>query len=393
MIKTNVMAGEAGHPTQHNLHARRSLSESVNARFDFGMVPNDKLAASANVAGWNAAVVGAVTDRSSIYNTGQRLVIPPGDYYVNGTLLVQSVMGLDIVGRGLDTRIIWVGPDDMPLFRLNHCRSCRLADLFILAEAPLHSAISVTRSGDVDDNIVSTANRFERLWVQGNHQMQYGIILGDGGTDANNDFMRFDDVMVANYIEAGWYIALSQVYNTLMLNCQALGDQVVSKYGVKTWDNLTGGIGWIGGGVGGHVLADFRLSHSYQPHKIEFFDSENSARLLESVGAFVSVEISDSRWCGNGLHKDGRCIVATPWCIGLSLRNCSLGDGNHPVRAMTFDVAPSRDADSSAFIMDNCTVFSSVENQTDLWENLVPIGRGNRRVTDEVEAEIEPLPL
>lgn len=60
---------------------------------------------------------------------------------------------------------------------------------------------------------------------------------------------------------------------------------------------------------------------------------------------------------------------------------------------MTFDVAPSRDADSSAFIMDNCTVFSSVENQTDLWENLVPIGRGNRRVTDEVEAEIEPLPL
>lgn len=329
--------------------------------------------ATQNVNILNGAITAARTG-----NKGQQVIIPPGDWYINDTVLISDVWGLIFRGTGLASRFVWSGPDDRPMFRLANCRQCRLSDFFIhVGQSVLQTGIQVLNAGGT---ITSMHNLFENIFIEGvDGRLQNGFYVG-GGIDANNDFHHWSNCEVTNYALNGWLLVGSQSFNNMMTNCKATrGGEYGVRAGDEAWKNA-GSFAWIGGGMSRQSKANFGLSYSIQPYRIDFLNSEKSARLLEARGAIVLAEISNCRWSGrDGLHPDNQVILAESWYLQLIIRNCNIGgEIDDPMPPLGFNINPSRGLSGLTF--ENNYVWSTAES---IWTNQAPTqASGNMQILD-----------
>lgn len=135
----------------------------------------------------------------------------------------------------------------------------------------------------------------------------YGVRWKAGGT-GNNDMSTVINSRVANYSNAAFQIDGSQSVGHLFIN-NACNGNATGQYCVQS---VNGNFHWIGGGGGGNTIADFEIQNPNREIDITGFDSEDSARLLETTslgGALWPVSISNCRYAANALNADGYGIV------------------------------------------------------------------------------------
>jgi hypothetical protein len=307
-----------------------------------------------NVAALNAAIAAAV-----VSGYGTEVVIAPGVYALDKPIEIRGANGLRMRGSGAGTAFVWKGPPDQPVFRVVMSRECVFSDFRVFMEAQGYAAIQVLRDNGAGHS--PTHNRFSNLLLQLNNTTAYGVVVGGVGmVDANNDFALFDHCTLETYTDTGFVMLGSQSYNNQFINCMLWGG-TGARYGYYTG---TAGASFrvCGGGMIDHSMADFYIGHSYQPYVIQFINSENGARFIEAPNdAYRQVVIEHCRWAARKLHKDGRAIVVGGKAY-LSLRYCSIGDGNPTNAPLYLDFKDTRPDIGGGVVMEGCRVFSSAEN-------------------------------
>jgi hypothetical protein len=147
-----------------------------------------------------------------------------------------DVCGLTIEGAGtLRTTIVFDGNPGEPAILLESVRHGRVRDLAICpgTSKDLKAGIQIISSSSAT-TFRSTQNLIENVWIDGAFKsgatLQWGIIIGVDGDDANNDFHALHNVRVASYLRDGYLIDNSQVYDVIFDNC----------IGTGTWSTVSG---------------------------------------------------------------------------------------------------------------------------------------------------------
>lgn len=336
--------------------------------------------AAANTTAINNAITAAIATGSngSVTKRGKRIAIPPGEWWINDSILISAAFGVQLIGIGKQSALIWTGNDNQkPVILMDNARQCTISGLYIVAQNAALCGIQCRR-GTVDTGMTPTKNRFIDIVYDGGGVSDYGIELaGLGSADANNDFNYFETCEVSGYTTAGWRVGGSQSYNNYFVNCHAIGDGS-SLYGVRT--GAAGGtFSWHGGSLGGHAIADFSVGRSYQPYVMEGFNSEQSNALLHLIDDnYQHVVMRDFRWSGVG--STGLEIIDqdSSGDIQLEIANGVMGDGQSPTAAFILRVALNS---NSSFILNNSRLFTSAENP---FPGDTPTGgAGNIKITDE----------
>jgi hypothetical protein len=281
----------------------------------------DPTGATDSTAAMQAAINAAI-----VSNLGAMVIVPPGTYKLSSTVTITSVLGLHVLGVGHQSKFIWAGASNVPMFKLADCRKVTLSYLNITASTttPLQNAIQVLNDGSVN-LVTSQSNRFDSLWIQGTNGgiTTCVVIGGTGALDANNDFMEFRNCKFSNYSAYGVEITHAQSYNNQFTNCQFSNGQCAV--------HVTNGyFMWTGGSVFAHTLADFYFgSPSVNlPFLIQYVTSEASTRFVDTVStAGPHLTLRNCRVAGNGIASDGEMIRLLQ-SAHIVIDTCVFNNGN-----------------------------------------------------------------
>lgn len=384
MLPTDIAKAIEGKTAADVRTAHRAHHETLHA--PAVIVPKPAATPTENVAAIHAAIAAAYATYAG-WKFGGEVVIAPGVYVLDKTIEIRGAFGLHLRGAGAGTVFVWAGPADQPVFRVVNSRECQFADFHIQMPATGYAAVHVLK--DAGAGVSPTHNRFRNLMVQCDGTTANAIVIGGRDSiDANNDFHLFDHCTFSGYTDIGVMMTGSQAYNQQFKNC-IVATQYGARYGYHT--GQVGASIWVmGGGVNGHTDADFYIGRSAQPYIIQFVNSENSARFIESpLEAYRQVVVEGCRYAGDALHADGRAIV-TEGLINLSLRYCSIGDANGaPTRELILHFGKTEAVNGGGVIMEGCRVTSSAVN---VFDADAPVRvEACTKITDENKNSIEAL--
>lgn len=261
--------------------------------------------------------------RRAIY----KLLPPIGAYRITDTLHITAA-GLHIEGQGVadywtGSSFLWFGANDRPMFD-TQLRLCKFTNFMIWPEASLLCGIRLANYTAVNNTYwAPSRNIFENL----NFLNTYGSsgpfftydfeITGStakGSQDNNNDLNVFRDCQFYQYTEAAVHMeACSQSFNNKFYSTDAAGFGSNGKYVIKQ-EQLGGSFLWYDGAGGYSSVADFYLSQVSNPSLIQGWNSENSARLVDSgytgTNSSWPLTIRNCRWESNSgyIASDGNFI-------------------------------------------------------------------------------------
>lgn len=323
---------------QANEHGRIATANEQNRRANFLVyMPPPSSDPSANVLRFNEAVLRA----SGVGGYAGTVLFPPGKYTFDSTLRVRNKMGLHVAGCGLATQLEFNVADGADWITIEHSQHVRWSDMYLSGAGAgvARAAFALLRTNTAGSVYAPSQCHLHDVLIDGKDKAESAIKIG--GVDANNDFHTVERCVLQGYTARGIDLRTNmQSYANLFNNVRMYAG-TGALYGVDMGTNLGATFAWMGGFMNGHAAADFRLSRSYQPVTIGGgFHSEGSARFIVADGVYKQVSVRDIRWAGNALHADNSAVV---WAgIGqLSMENCSIGDGNNPMRALTLDIPAS----------------------------------------------------
>jgi hypothetical protein len=258
----------------------------------------------------------------TITNRNLHFVLAPGTINISGTILLDTCQGVTFLGDGMcnaggnGTTLSWTGNNiAIPVFKLQHCQHCAFK-FFNIVISQFNKANAAFWTMSTTGGLVPTECIWEEIIVEGvdGIGMNYGFRLGVPGLSVgdNNEFHQFNRVGVNNYKIAAFSIEQAESKSNSFNDCGFSGNSV-GEFGVVT--ALNGGVGgsfiWRGGGGGGNTIADFYLGQVDDFISIKDFNTEGSARLLESDAAASApwtVTLENGRFAGNNLNADGHAI-------------------------------------------------------------------------------------
>lgn len=166
------------------------------------------------------------------HHLGRAVLLPPGDYYLDKTLTLDTARGLIVQGCGAATRLIWHGPRIDPALRLVLCNNCQFRDLTIHAEDPASScAIHLTNRTGPSDGIVSTACQFHNVHItRFKDSVNISYDQAGGAPDANNDLHWFEHCTFDQFTQTGVIVSGGQSHFLRFIDCTF---QAASNQGTK----------------------------------------------------------------------------------------------------------------------------------------------------------------
>lgn len=386
IFKTNWIAGNVGHITEHN-KSGYVLNDILSLRmFDPHPDLNSSEARAENSAAFVAALA-AAQRIDTTYHESSGIYIPPGDYYLDAPIVIQNHWGLKLYSHGRGARLLWRGGDDAAIKILNS-RECVISNLAIMGETT-GSGVQLARVNYTD--LTPSHNVLEQVEIEG---FADSVLIGGAETiDANNDFNRFEHCVFRDYRRYGVNLeGSSQSFGNLFTGC--VGSAYTSEGQALIKTGVAGGtFEWHGGSGNGNTVADFIIGRHYQGSVVRFFVSEGSARFIQSeIGAtYFNLLIESCRWAGNALHADLKSVkIDTVGIAHVSIRNSKIGDGNNPTVGTLIDFSPSQaDETLSSFEFVNDWVFSSA---VDVFSGRSPTSKiGGLQVTDEEDFTVQAL--
>jgi hypothetical protein len=314
-------------------------------------------------------------------NYGQMILLHPGTYNINQSLVIRNANGLRIIGSG-STQINWQGAADVPVIKLSHCRESYLSGFRINAGVA-YAGIQVLRDFDTPVVWSPTNNHFHQIHVNGG---VHGFVVGGTGfVNANNDFHHFDNCRATGYTNTGALLNGSQAYGQLFTNCHFYGANGAS-YGVDCGGS-GGQFSWYGGSIGNNAV-DYRIGRNlYQAYLIEGVNSENSGRFLEKIDSFESdIVLRNCRWAGNQINPDYRAIITTG-AVNMAIEHCRISDGGSDTPT-TLDF---QHLTQSVVKIEFLLLYSTA---SDVWNNAQPASLTfSKKVTNEGLLTVEALTL
>lgn len=257
----------------------------------------------------------ALDDASSVPGNGKRVIIP-GLSVISDTLLIDSVQGAGMVGRGMyESGFIWNGPGGQPMIRIRNSQYITVKDLQLQGKAGAQrpSACIESLFDSVGYTLVSTGNFYRGLLIGGGSPNQpdsaeYGIVHKKTGSDFNNSEGFFQNVIATGITKDCFSFEHSQSKAHTFINCFAVG-------GESAVSTLTGGaFRWFGGNVSNHTVAAFRLGAPNDTVLISGLLAESCVRMLTTVGfpqSAFQVIFHGCRMSADLVHSDGYFFIYT----------------------------------------------------------------------------------
>lgn len=154
----------------------------------------------------------------------QEIVLPPGDTFIDDTVDIRCRAGAVIRGSGPNqSRIVWRGPANKPVFTFSASRGLILKDLTFVLQTPALAAIVVTNAG-AGGAYNSTMNEFRNLRIdaaRSSGKLQYGVVIDGsayGGNGHNTEHHVIDTCNISGCTKAGIAVLSSQAHRCKILN-------------------------------------------------------------------------------------------------------------------------------------------------------------------------------
>jgi hypothetical protein len=324
------------------------------------------------------------------------LYVPDGTYKITDTLVLASLRGFRIAGAGGASRFVWTAnAPTKAVIEMLDCRNSTIENINITCTGGSGAgALALIQMSSTSASGVPRFNAFRDIFMTGGLN---NVKIGGstGATDANNDFMLWENVEFNNYAEAGVEMsAESQAYNYLFLNCGFNGDGATSKYGIDQGANVSAGLQVIGGAIASHTVAGLRLARSGQPHLIQGVNDEGNKKFL-IASALTEISITSCRLSASGVDTDDYILITSTGGNRLTITDCVIGDGLNPTPALkvaTVSVGSGANgAGFGRFVFKNNLVYSTLTGATSTtWpfdnsgagEILPTIAEGNVLIAD-----------
>lgn len=240
-----------------------------------------------------SAIAAALGETGSL--RGGRIVFPRGTYRITRTVTIeQAAAVVEGVGRG--SVLVWDGPPDVPMLRLDYCEGTSISGLrFVGRSSAMPSAAISMRTLESHPNH-SNHNTLSSIWVGdgGGHQFDTGILFeGDDVEAAGN---RFEMISLLG-CRTGVRITRPRHVRNAFVGLQVGQCDVgfESNAGISNW-----GANWT---FGGSALSDIALGPGSRL-RVKGLASRQSARLAVSESS--SLMVRDGSWeMGPAMAADG----------------------------------------------------------------------------------------
>ena len=145
---------------------------------------------------WGAKGNGASDDTSAIQaaiDSCNRVVVPPGQYKITSTLLVNNKFGFRLTGAGIKTTSMVAGTPGMVLFRVLNSMYSSFSDIFLNGNSIATNTLALDqqRGGD----FVTNTNTFDRMWF--GYAAGTAVVVGDDN-NGQVDNITFNECIFSN---------------------------------------------------------------------------------------------------------------------------------------------------------------------------------------------------
>lgn len=154
-------------------------------------------------------------------SAGGIMYFPPGTYKITSTLNLADKTGVQFVGGGMrSTTFKWAGSAGGVLLNVNGVRESYIGEFGLLGDVANPTTVAIKYNGDLTNTLVSTSNRFARIFIQ--NYCSYGIRLGQ--TAYQCDQSSYEQLQIYNCSTAGVSIedanaVAHNFYNTQFNGC------------------------------------------------------------------------------------------------------------------------------------------------------------------------------
>jgi hypothetical protein len=243
------------------------------------------------------AIAAALGDTGSL--RGGRIVFPKGTFRITRTLTIEQAAAV-VEGTG-GSVLLWDGPADEPMLRLDYCQGTTISHLRFVGKATSRPRAAISmRTMEADPNS-SNFNTLSSIWIGDSdspaHQFDTGILLEGDDVEVTNN--RFEMITIMGCV-TGVRISRPNYIRNAFLGLQISQCDVgfESNAGISTW-----GTNWD---MTGNKVSDITLRPGSRL-RVRGFASRQSARL--AVTESSSLMIRDGSWeVGPGMAADGVVI-------------------------------------------------------------------------------------
>ena len=235
---------------------------------------------------------------------GTRVLLPPGQCLISGTITVRDMWSFTLEGAGpRSTSLYWSrsASSSKAAIELLDCRYCTVKNLGIEAssangtDVELDTAIRISNDGTTS-NVLSSSNLISDVDINGTSgAIRVGIAVIDGpGTyptnASNNEHHMFRRVRVSNFVDYGFQIGGT---HTLVTGGPGGSNYKQNRFdececacggGKRCVYQYQGSFNWTGGNASTCTEAVFYIQGTAGPVAIMNPDGENSARFLFVAG-------------------------------------------------------------------------------------------------------------
>jgi len=122
-----------------------------------------------------------------------RVVIPPGQYKILSTLLVDDRMGFTLTGAGMKTTALVAGTPGMVIFRVRNCIYSSFSDIYLNGNSKAANALVIDqhRGG----SYVTNTDSFNRMWF--GYATRCAVVVGDDN-NGQTDNLSFNECIFSN---------------------------------------------------------------------------------------------------------------------------------------------------------------------------------------------------
>lgn len=133
---------------------------------------------------------------------GRTIYLGPGDYVLDQHLVLQTALGVRILGAGASTRLWSTNGAQLQLIG---CQECQLEQLVLHGDGTNAGVLLTNPATPSPTGIVSTGNRF--VAVRFENCQQGCVVAGGAGGDVNNDSHVWRDCVFDNCRQTGLQVA------------------------------------------------------------------------------------------------------------------------------------------------------------------------------------------
>lgn len=249
-----------------------------------------------DTAAIEAAIAGALGETGSL--RGGRITLPRGTFRITRTVNIEQAAAV-VQGVGRGTVLMWDGPADVPMLRLDACQGTSVSGLRFVGKATSMPSAAVSVRTLQSHRNGSNFNTLSSLWIgdPGARQFDTGVLLEGDDIDAYGN--RFEMTSIAG-CATGVRISQPSYIRNAFTGLQLERCDV----GFESNGHISNtGANWV---LTGNTLTDIALGPGARL-RVKGFAGRQSARLAMTESS--SLMLRDGSWeMGPGMAADGVVI-------------------------------------------------------------------------------------